>query len=84
MMRMLLCQVHSVGVVTRLTKHLDGRFHIKADLALTSLQEQKQKDSPSATRPGSTSSNRLCKRRKARAGTTWYLSCKGKVTRAAR
>lgn len=70
MMRVLLCQVYSMGVVTRLTKHLDRCFHIKVDLALTRLQEQKQKDSPSATFPHSTSSNRLYKRRKARAGTT--------------
>lgn len=70
MMRVLLCQVHGMGVVPRLTKHLDRCFHIKADLALTRLQEQKQKDGPSATFPQSTRSNHLRKRRKARAGTT--------------
>lgn len=84
MMCMLLRQVHSVGVVTRLTKHLDRRFHIKVDLALTRLQEQKQKDGPSAIFPQSTSGNHFCKRRKARAGTTQYLFCKGKATGAER
>lgn len=84
MMCVLLCQVDSVGVVTCLTKHLDCRFHIKADFTLTCLQEQKQKDGPSATLPQSTSRNHFCKRRKARAGTTQYPLCKGKVTRAGR
>lgn len=47
MMLVLLCQVHGMGVVTGLAKHLDSRFHIKVDLALTCLREQKQKDGPS-------------------------------------
>lgn len=60
MMHVLLCQVHSVRVVTRLTKHPDCRFHIEADLALTRLQKPMQKDGPSATFPQSTSSSRVC------------------------
>lgn len=56
-MRVLFCQVHGVGVVTRLTKHLDCRFHIEVDLTLTCLQEQKRKDGPSATFLQSTSNN---------------------------
>lgn len=47
MMLMLLCQVHSMGVVTSLAKHLDSCFDIKVDLTLTCLREQKQRDGPS-------------------------------------